>query len=205
MLKLRDIMSSDLLTVSPEASLREAMDVLTRHHVSGAPVVNGTVLVGVITAGDIMAFAAAMPGVPVARDLEDDRDIWDAPGIDVDVEAGDEAPAAYFSDLWDDAGVDVSDRMATVNGPEWNALEAHDVSEAMTTQPLVAFPPDTPAEVAAARMEHDGIHRVLVTERGRLIGLVTALDIARAAGEGRLSRKTYVFNRDRDFGDAGRG
>jgi len=41
MLRLRDIMTTDALTVSPETTVREAMELLARHHVSDAPVVSG--------------------------------------------------------------------------------------------------------------------------------------------------------------------
>jgi len=42
MLRLRDIMTTDALTVTPETTVREAMELLARHHVSDAPVVGGT-------------------------------------------------------------------------------------------------------------------------------------------------------------------
>ena len=67
MLRVRDIMSTDVLTVAPQTTVREAMELLSRRHVSGAPVVSGDVLVGVVSANDLMAFAAAIPGVPTER------------------------------------------------------------------------------------------------------------------------------------------
>jgi CBS domain-containing protein len=36
----RDFMSTDLLTISPEADVLEAVQMLTKHHISGAPVVD---------------------------------------------------------------------------------------------------------------------------------------------------------------------
>ena len=36
----RDFMSTDLFTISPEADVLEAVQLLTRHHISGAPVVD---------------------------------------------------------------------------------------------------------------------------------------------------------------------
>ena len=61
MLRLRDIMATDVVAISSEATVREAMELLSRHHVSGAPVVNGSTLVGVVSATDLMEFAAALP------------------------------------------------------------------------------------------------------------------------------------------------
>ncbi len=42
MLRLRDIMTTELVTVAPELSLRDAMELLVTSHVSGAPVVAST-------------------------------------------------------------------------------------------------------------------------------------------------------------------
>ena len=79
MLRLRDIMTTDVLTVSPETSIREAMELLGRHHVSGAPVVSGLKLVGVVSANDLMTFASALPGAPTERDRRDAAETWDEP------------------------------------------------------------------------------------------------------------------------------
>ena len=109
--------------------------------------------------------------------------------------------SAFFSEMWDDAGADTSERMSSLAGPEWNVLEEHDVSEVMTRTPLVTLPPDADVELAAELMRRDGIHRVLVTEGETLVGIVSALDVAKAAADHRLTRRTYVFNRDGDFTD----
>ena len=197
MLHVRDIMTTDLLTLTPETDVREALETLGRRHVSGAPVVSSGRLVGVVTGTDLMNFAAALPGVPTQRESAEE---WGPePPVEAEVER-EEIPAnAYFSDLWDDAGADVTERIANVEGPEWNMLEEHDVSEAMTSTPLVTVEPDTDVEAAANLMTEKGIHRVLVTEGDRLVGIVSALDVAKAVAEHKLTRRTYVFNRDEDF------
>ena len=41
MLRVRDIMSTDVVTVGPQTTIREAMELLTQRHMSGAPVVSG--------------------------------------------------------------------------------------------------------------------------------------------------------------------
>ena len=194
MLHVRDIMSTDVVTVAPQATIREAMELLAMRHVSGAPVVSGDVLVGVVTANDLMAFTAAIPGVPTERDTRDEWAEWGEPSIADEVESEAEPQGAYFSDLWDDAGADVSERIADVSSPEWNALEEHDVSEVMTRAPLATLPPDASAQEAAELMRRNAIHRVLVTEGDRLVGVVSSMDIARAAAERRFQTRTYVFN-----------
>lgn len=199
MLRLRDIMTTDLVTMSPGTSVRDAMDVLGRHHLSGAPVVAGGKLVGVVSTTDLMAFASALPGVPTERDTTDDPLEWpDLPAVD-DVDSGLEPPSAYFSALWDDAGADVTTRMASLSGPEWNALEEHDVGDVMTRAPLATLGPGADVHAAADLMRRRGIHRVLVTEGDTLVGIVSALDITRAVADRKLTERTYVFDRPLRF------
>lgn len=192
-------MSTDVVTVTPETTIREAMEVLARRHMSGAPVVSGEKLVGIVTANDLMAFTAAIPGVPTERETRDEWIEWAQPSVADEVEAEAEPSGAYFSDLWEDAGADVAERFADIGSPEWNALEEHDVSEVMTHVPLSTLSPDDEAEAAADLMRRNSIHRVLVTEGDRLVGVVSTLDIARAAADHKFHTRTYVFNPDPEF------
>src|SRR5262245_8176262 len=68
MLKLADIMTRDVVTVTPETSLREVIDLFTAKHISGAPVVSGHEVVGVISAADILGVDAARPEVETGAD-----------------------------------------------------------------------------------------------------------------------------------------
>jgi len=196
MLRLRDIMATDVVAISSEATVREAMELLSRHHVSGAPVVNGSTLVGVVSATDLMEFAAALPGVPTELDT---REEWNDPGdpsLDGQVDRENEPGCAFYADMWEDAGADVAQRLATPSTPEWNALEEHTVGEVMTRGPLVTLGPDDSAETAADIMRTKAIHRVLVTEGDSLVGIVSALDIVKAAADHRFTVRQFVFNRD---------
>lgn len=186
MLRLRDIMTTDVITLLPEQTLRDAMAMLSREHVSGAPVVAGGKVIGVISATDLMEFTASLPGVPTQR-AEDES--WLEPAVEL---AEDEVPEAYFSELWDDAGADVSERMNESNGPEWNSLEEHTVAEAMTRS-VFALPPGTAVEFAAYRMRAIGVHRVLVMQGEVLVGIVTTQDIANAVADRRLTTRSFVY------------
>ena len=197
MLRLRDIMTTDVLTVNPETSLREAMELLGRHHVSGAPVVAGSAVVGVVTTTDLVAFASSLSGVPTARDTADALDFDEVtPEVAEDEIEG----SVFFTDLWDDAGADVVEREASIAAPEWNALEEHDVSEVMTRVPLHTLSPEADARLAAALMWSERIHRVLVTDGDQLVGIVSTLDIAKAVADHRLVDRTYVFDVGSAFG-----
>ena len=58
-----DIMINDPRTISPEANLEEAAEILYRHGIGGLPVVDNDKLVGVITVADIMAAFIEVMGI----------------------------------------------------------------------------------------------------------------------------------------------
>jgi CBS domain-containing protein len=182
MLRVRDIMSTDLATVSPELDLREAIDVLTRRHVTGAPVVAGGRLLGVMSATDVLEFTADQPGVPTEQRDQMEVSEWGGPE---EWREGDESPSAYYSEWWTDVGADVSERFAETKGPEWDVLAEHTVGEVMT-QKVCTVRPDATITAAATYMLTADVHRVLVVERGTLTGILTTTDIVRAVAQGRL-------------------
>lgn len=180
-LTLGDIMSREVITVHPEMTLREVMEVLTDRSVSGAPVVAADRVVGVISATDVLEFEVATPGVPTEREEPTEWGEWEPETW----EEGAEPPAAYYSEMWSDAGAEVLERFQRIEGPEWDVLREHTVSEAMT-RTLCALSPDTDVHVAAEYMLKAAIHRVLVVADARLVGIVTTTDIVRAVAERRL-------------------
>ena len=199
MLRLRDIMTTDVVTVGPELTIRDAMALFAARHVSGAPVVASGKVVGVISTTDLMEFAASLPGVPAERPQADTEDDWTR----VDEEVPDEdVSMAYFADKWDDAGADVSERMSEVGGAEWNVLEEHTVGEAMTRD-LFSLRADTPVELAADRMRGVGVHRVLVMHDDALLGIVTTKDISDAVADHKLTAHRYVFSPKVDIDNKG--
>ncbi len=58
MLKIKDIMTRDVVSATPDMTLRNAMELLSERHVSGAPVVAGGKVVGIFSASDLLAFLA---------------------------------------------------------------------------------------------------------------------------------------------------
>lgn len=53
---VEQIMTKELKTISPEASLEEAADMMNKHKIKKLPVVEGSALVGIITASDLIAY-----------------------------------------------------------------------------------------------------------------------------------------------------
>lgn len=203
MLKIRDIMTRDVVTLSPEASLREAAELFASRHLSGAPVVAGEKVVGVLSTSDILDFEASTPAVPSERtdQAEWGASLEEAPQSEPDSEPEDEPSASYFSELWSDVGADATERFTTVASPEWDRLAEHTVDEAMSRN-VRSLGPNVDTIAAADLMTRMKIHRVLVLEEGKLLGIVTAMDIARAAADQRLVTRRYVF--DRRGGEEGR-
>ncbi len=62
MLKIRDIMTTEVAVATPDMSLREAMALLADRHISGAPVVSGGRLVGIFSATDLLVYVAELDG-----------------------------------------------------------------------------------------------------------------------------------------------
>lgn len=177
MASLRDIMTTDVLAVSPETPLREVASLLASEHISGVPVLAGNEVVGVVSATDLLEFDASSPGASA------DHAEWAGVSAAEDWELEDDPPAAYFTDMWENAGADVVERFESTGGPEWNVLEEHVASEVMT-RALVTLPPETSVREAARTMIDAEVRRVLVVADGELMGVATSRDVLRAVAEG---------------------
>lgn len=169
-----DIMTPDPVTLDMDITLREAIDVLQSAGVSGAPVLSGSELVGVVSGTDFLDFEASSPGVPPERSEMLEWGEVDAP----EKEDEEEYPAAFFVDRWIDSESDVFTRISETESPEWDPLDEHTVGEVMSRR-LVTVASDAPVAEAARRMLDNGVHRVLVVDERGLVGLVSAFDILR--------------------------
>src|SRR4051812_24118248 len=86
MLTLKDLMTPAPVTIGPDATLRDAVELITKVGVNALPVTKGDVIVGVLTAQSIIAFESTTPGVPTERDPSD---VWEwEPPPDEDLTAG---------------------------------------------------------------------------------------------------------------------
>ncbi|HEX6574948.1 MAG TPA: CBS domain-containing protein [Gemmatimonadaceae bacterium] len=133
MLKIQDIMTTSVVTLPPEATLREAMESFAVNHLSAVPVVAGERVLGLISMTDILNFV---------------------------VESS-----------------HVSRQTA--------------VADVMNYE-VFSVAPSSSIRSAAEMMKKRGIHRVLVMEDRKLLGIVSALDIARFVSDNGLPGKTGV-------------
>jgi CBS domain-containing protein len=197
MTRVRDIMTREVVSVSPDLSIRDAMSLLSSRHISGVPVVSGREIVGVVTSTDLMAFAAELSNAP---ERDDQVPLEELPASDrkhPDIEL--EPLGSFFAELWEDAEADVAVRFANVSGPLLDALDVHTVDEAMTRAPIYSVPGDSTLPAAAEFMRSHGIHRIFVTERDKLAGIVTATDITNAVASHKLRESQYVFGKEAHF------
>ena len=190
MLRLRDIMTTELVTVSPELSLRDAMDLFIAQHVSGAPVVAQHRVVGVVSVTDLLGFVAAAPNIPDETQLDASLEELEnyEPG------EGDEPTSSWFVEMRGDEESDVAGHI-NETGDRRAAMDRfaeHTVSEVMN-ESICSLPSATRVDQAADFMRTSGIHRVLVMDDGALVGIVSMKDIADAVADHKLTERTYIF------------
>lgn len=181
MLRLANIMTKDVVTATPEMTLREAAELFAAHHISGAPVVSGRKVVGVVSAADILGFAASTRADASESDAEPLAGAWTEPTLDDDGLRDATSPTSYFTQLWPNTG-DIADRVSDPEGPDSDVLDNHTVDEIMS-RPLVMLSPTDDLLRAATLMETRAIHRVIIVDGGELVGIVSTLDIVRAVAK----------------------
>lgn len=124
-LRVRDIMTTDLVTLSPGATVTEAARTLTENRVSGAPVVERGRIIGVLSTTDL-----------------------------------------------------VDNQLRPTRGPEPSVAD-------VMTHVIWAVRPGDAAVLAVRLMLTERVHRALVVDdEGRLLGILTPLDVLRAITEG---------------------
>lgn len=176
-MKVRDIMHRDVVTAHPDQTVRELTRLLAEHGISGVPVVtdSGEVL-GVVSSSDVVRVAAESDSAPVTATR------W----IPVSVPENTVDPEDPVIDPYSDYFLPEE---APVVGADWGAgeqdgpMDRLSVSDIMTP---VTFTVDGEADLPdlADFLVRGKIHRALVLEEGRLLGIVTAMDILRVVAEG---------------------
>ncbi len=160
---VRDIMNTDVVTVAPDTDVRDLVQLLAQHRISGVPVVGpGGELEGVVSATDVVALAAY--GGDAAR----------GPGNwDNEEGARDEESASYWRST--DAPLEFVMAAAT-NVPEY--LVSDIMTAAVFSVPSTATLPELARFLLRGR-----IHRALVVDDGDLVGIVSAFDVLNAVAQ----------------------
>ncbi len=174
MLQLKDVMQRDVVAVSPDLTLRELVEVLSEHEVSGVPVVLNGKVVGVVSTTDIFDFREETSG---SRPSDASDGPSGPPRRGTSFES--------FSDTYELADAETLEWMRTTRSRDWDLLDESTVADIMTRK-VLSLTSTTTVKKAAAYMLDAGVHRLLVIDGGELQGIVTTTDIVRAVAEGRL-------------------
>ena len=156
-MKVCDIMKTDVVTIGADKSVRDVVQLLARHRISGVPVVDAAGKpIGVVSATDVLALAAY--GDEASRA----NGVWDN-----DEGAMDEETPWYWY---------------TNNAPiEYVMVSARDVPvysvKDIMTAAVYSVPPHASVGEVARFMLCHRIHRALVVEGGELLGIVSSFDV----------------------------
>lgn len=176
MLQLKDVMESDVVAVAPHLTLRELLQVLSDAGVSGAPVVAGGQVLGVISTTDVLEFQEDRDGLPGQSDIRG--------GQPNDPDADSPGSSRSAPDDWEPEVAARWIRPSRLSASD--LLDEYTVADLMTRD-ILSQPSTATVTGAAGYMLETGVHRLLVIDDDELKGIVTATDIVRAVAQGKLS------------------
>lgn len=148
---LKAFMSPEILSVYEGWSIKRLAGFFVKHNVTGAPVVAADhTLVGVVSQTDVIRFESSSPS-----DYQIERAVQFYYGPDANTLT--EADIQHLKE---------------------KATETCTVNAIMTPR-VISMDIDTPAGDACKKMVKENLHRLFVTEEGRVVGVVTAMDFLR--------------------------
>lgn len=145
-----EVMNRDVVTLTADDSLQNAMQIMTQHHVSGVPIVDSeNRCIGVVSTSDVVSF----------------------------VEADQEALEGTIPRTENWFNPETQKWEESTFSPEMlGEYDSVPIADAMTSDPLTVTPDMPVAEVARLMSEY-GIHRVFVVDEDRrLQGVISAFD-----------------------------
>ncbi len=147
-------MTKDPVVCTTETSLREAVGLMRKHHIGGLPVLDGAELAGMLTESDLISL------------LESERisdDLWLPSPFEII-----EIPIREFIN-WEKT------KHALRNIGDMKAGK-------IMTRRVITATEDMDVEEAAALMLKEGIARLPVLRKKKLVGILTRADIIHAVG-----------------------
>ncbi|OYT61713.1 histidine kinase [Methanosarcinales archaeon ex4484_138] len=152
-----EVMNTEVITTTPDASIREVARLLREHGISGLPIVDGVELVGIVTETDILKLLKIHSA---------SGNLWLPSPLEVI-----EVPIRELLN-WEELKHSLED---TAEKPVRNIMKRR----VHTTSP------DESIEDASWKMVQHRVNRLPVVEAGKLIGIVARGDIINAlSGEG---------------------
>lgn len=158
-LTARDCMRTEVRSVSPRMRLADLEQLFLRERISGAPVVEEGKLLGIVSRSDIV------------RELMVEQTLVESTG------------SFYLQPFDTDAHPERDrERESEALAARWKDLTVRDVM----IHELIRVGADAPVAEVARTMLDRRVHRLLVTEGERLLGLVSSLDLVRLLAEERV-------------------
>jgi len=146
----RDVMQEQVVCVGPNTPLINVYRLFVEEEINGAPVVDETgALLGVISSSDLL------------RVVQEENEQASS-------------DASYFQEDPSLAGLGWHDGSAEFQ----SRLSQRTVQDAMTPA-IVSVTPDTSLPVIAKTFRSDRVHRVLVVEDDKLLGIISTFDLVR--------------------------
>jgi CBS domain-containing protein len=150
MLKIREVMSKPVITVTPEILVKEAAMLLAEKNISGVPVVEAGKIVGVFSEADILR--------SIKTTKKDLRLVF--PSVSsLGIAFQEEVTQREILEAYDEIG-------------------HRPVKEVMSKE-VVTIEPDTPLNEAIVKMVRSRINRLPVVDKNELVGIVTRGDVIR--------------------------
>lgn len=156
-----DVMTRDVVTLSPEMTLEVAAERLVQRGISGAPVVDARGrLVGILSESDILRRLQQIAEENLGKRYLTSR----VHSLDLLAFLGEREHAAVEE--------------------VYRRLRSSKVSDVMTRHVVAMKPTDSLETVAVAMIEHD-VNRLPVVDAERVVGIITRADLARVLATGR--------------------
>ncbi len=148
----KDIMTTKLITVTPEATIKEAAELMIEHNISGLPVVEDDfILVGIISESDIIEDRSLFSGL----------DHW------ISIES--------FLKRKQNNSLDKEDNSGEDSEPDLS----NPVKDYMSTSLITTGAYSTVNEVGRLLVRNK-VNRIPVVENNRVVGIITRGDILKA-------------------------
>ena len=151
-IKVEDVMKSEVLTVYEGWSIRRLSQFFQKHRISGAPVIaSDDELVGIVTQSDVIRFETHRPDEETVKHIVE----------------------RFCGNVNRELGRSEIERIRD------QALDYMIVNDIMTRTPITVDVNET-LEEAYLLLKESEVHRLLVVRNGILVGILTAMDILEA-------------------------
>lgn len=150
-MKVKEIMTKDLITITPDANIPEIVKKMSKNEISGLPVVEGNKIVGMVTESDIM-------------ELLEFHDFGN-----------------YMLPIPFDVIEAIMEMRSEIDEikQDFDNLKSAKAKDVMTKKLITTNPEDHVTKVSQDMMENN-INRIPVIENDKLVGIVARSDVLKA-------------------------